>query len=224
MGWEVNADSFYRMIKRFWLYGSVKEIMITEGGAFYKDQLINGQVKDVERISYFNQYLHALLKAKQEGINISGYLAWTLMDNFEWSEGYNARFGLVHVDFKTQLRTIKNSGYWFRDLLKKWWLVFIKFDAFKSGSCEYILFANAQLNYTIPAYTGYAILLKKRVLIYFNFKNLFKTGTTWIRNFSILFISKRQGLKKAGKNIAEIASIELSGTVTDGIHYNKKER
>lgn len=117
MGWEVNADSFYRMIKRFWLYGGVKEIMITESGAFYKDQLVNGVVNDTQRVLYFQQYLNALLRAKKEGINIGGYFAWTLTDNFEWAEGYHARFGLVHVDFTTQLRTIKQSGYWFRDFL-----------------------------------------------------------------------------------------------------------
>lgn len=118
MGWEINADSFYRVLKRFWLYGSVKEIMVTENGAFFKDTLTNGVINDQERISYYKQYLHAMYKAKQEGVNVKGYFAWTLMDNFEWAEGYNARFGLVHVDFKTQLRTIKNSGYWWRDFLK----------------------------------------------------------------------------------------------------------
>lgn len=117
MGWEINADSFYRIIKRFWLYGNVKEIIITESGAAFKDKLINGIVNDEDRIHYHQQYLHALLKAKHEGMNVKGYFAWTLMDNFEWAEGYNARFGLIHVDFKTQLRTIKNSGYWFRDFL-----------------------------------------------------------------------------------------------------------
>jgi len=117
MGWEINADSLYWMIKRFWLYGSVKEIMITEGGAAFKDQLVNGTVNDQARINYFQQYLAAALRAKKEGVNLSGYFAWTLTDNFEWSEGYAARFGLVYTDFKTQLRTIKNSGYWFRDFL-----------------------------------------------------------------------------------------------------------
>jgi beta-glucosidase len=117
MGWEINADSFYRMIKRFWLYGGVKEIIITEGGACFTDHLSNGMVNDVQRIDYFKQYLGAALKAKKEGVNLNGYLAWTLTDNFEWSEGVNARFGLVHLDFNTQLRTIKNSGYWFRDFL-----------------------------------------------------------------------------------------------------------
>lgn len=119
MGWEINADSFYRMIKRFWMYGSVKEIMITEGGAAFKDLLVNGVVDDARRIDYFKQYIAAAGKAKNEGVKLSGYLAWTLTDNFEWSEGYQARFGLVHVDINTQLRTIKNSGYWFRNFLNK---------------------------------------------------------------------------------------------------------
>lgn len=117
MGWEINADSLYWMIKRFWLYGSVKEIMITESGAAFKDQLVNGAVNDEARVDYFRQYLAAALRAKKEGVNLSGYFAWTLTDNFEWSEGYAARFGLVYTDFKTQLRTIKHSGYWFRDFL-----------------------------------------------------------------------------------------------------------
>ena len=117
MGWEINADSFYRMLKRFWHYGSVKEIMVTESGAFFKDVLHNGTIHDEQRIQYFQQYIAAMHKAKLEGVNVKGYFAWTLMDNFEWSEGFNARFGLIHVDFKTQLRTIKDSGYWWRDFL-----------------------------------------------------------------------------------------------------------
>ena len=117
MGWEINADSFYRTIKRVWLHGGVKEIIITENGSSFKDTIKNGVIADDERIDYFQEHLQAVLKAKKEGVNIKGYFAWTLMDNFEWSEGYQARFGLVHVDFKTQLRTIKNSGYWWRDFL-----------------------------------------------------------------------------------------------------------
>jgi len=117
MGWEINPDSFYRILKRFSKYDCVKEIIVSENGAMFKDELINGVINDEGRIDYFQKYLAALLRAKKEGINIKGYFAWTLTDNFEWSEGYNARFGLIHMDFKTQLRTIKNSGYWFRDLL-----------------------------------------------------------------------------------------------------------
>jgi beta-glucosidase len=117
MGWEINADSFYRMLKRFADYEGVKEIIVTENGAYFKDELVNGVINDVQRIQYFQDYLKAMLKAKQEGVNVKGYFAWTLMDNFEWSEGYKPRFGLIHVDFKTQLRTIKNSGYWWRNFL-----------------------------------------------------------------------------------------------------------
>ena len=119
MGWEINAESFYRMIKRFWAYGNIKKITISEGGAFFKDQLMNGVINDAHRIQYFQDYLQAMLKAKQEGVNIDGYLVWTLTDNFEWAEGYHARFGLVHIDFNTQLRTIKNSGYWWRKFINE---------------------------------------------------------------------------------------------------------
>ncbi len=118
MGWEINAESFYRTIKKIWLYGGVKEIIITENGAAFKDELKNGVINDMERIAYFKGHLQAVLKAKREGANIKGYYTWTLMDNFEWSEGYHPKFGLVHVDVKTQLRTIKNSGYWWRDFLQ----------------------------------------------------------------------------------------------------------
>ena len=117
MGWEINADSHYRLLKRFWLYGGVKEIIVTESGAAFRDEVEGGRVDDQARIDYYRQYLSAVLRAKKEGVNIQGFFAWTLMDNFEWAEGYRARFGLIHVDFGTQLRTIKSSGYWFRDWL-----------------------------------------------------------------------------------------------------------
>ncbi len=117
MGWEINADSFYNSIKQFSAYPGVKNIMITENGAAFHDKLIDGKVNDQERIAYFEIYLAALLKAKEEGINITGYMAWTLMDNFEWAEGYDARFGLIYVDFNTQQRSIKNSGHWWKRFL-----------------------------------------------------------------------------------------------------------
>lgn len=117
MGWEISPDGFYNILKKYWKYDAVKEIIVTESGAAFTDKMINGQVIDEQRMQYHQQYLQALLQAKNEGIGIKGYMAWTLTDNFEWSEGYHARFGLVHVDFKTQLRTVKQSGYWFRDFL-----------------------------------------------------------------------------------------------------------
>lgn len=117
MGWEINSDSFYHIIKQFAAYPNIREIMITENGAAFNDKLVNGKVADHERIAYFQVYLSALLKAKKEGVNITGYMAWTLIDNFEWSEGYEAKFGVVYNDFKTQERIIKESGYWWRDFL-----------------------------------------------------------------------------------------------------------
>ncbi len=118
MGWEVNADRFYNIVKQFAAYPNIKNIMITENGAAYHDKLINGKVEDPERIEYFKLYLKALLKLKKEGINVTGYMAWTLMDNFEWAEGFTARFGLIYNDFKTQERSIKDSGYWWQNFLK----------------------------------------------------------------------------------------------------------
>jgi len=118
MGWEVNADSFYNIIKQFAAYPNINNIMITENGAAYHDKLTNGNIVDTERIEYYKLYLAALLKVKNEGIDIAGYMAWTLMDNFEWAEGYNARFGLVHTDFKTLKRTIKYSGHWWHEFLR----------------------------------------------------------------------------------------------------------
>ncbi|MGG9970525.1 GH1 family beta-glucosidase [Ferruginibacter sp. SUN002] len=117
MGWEIDPESFCRMIKRFSSYNPTGDIIVAENGAYFKDKLIGGVVADNERIGYYQQYIHAMKVAIDEGVPVKGYFAWTLMDNFEWAEGYKARFGIVHVDFRTQLRTIKNSGYWWRDFL-----------------------------------------------------------------------------------------------------------
>ncbi|MCX6208281.1 MAG: GH1 family beta-glucosidase [Bacteroidetes bacterium] len=119
LGWEINADSFYNIIRKIAAYHNVKNIIVTENGACFNDKIVNGVVNDTERINYFNTHLTALHKLHKEEPKLKGYFAWTLLDNFEWSEGYKARFGLVYVDFITQLRTIKQSGYWWRDFLKK---------------------------------------------------------------------------------------------------------
>ena len=117
MGWEVAPEGMYNIIKQFAKY-PVKEIIITENGAAFPDQLKNGQVHDPQRIDFYKRYLQNVLKAKNEGVNVTGYFAWTLIDNFEWAEGLRPRFGLVYNDFDTQERTVKDSGYWFREFLK----------------------------------------------------------------------------------------------------------
>lgn len=117
MGWEVDPSGIYRILKQFGEYG--KPIIVTENGVAYKDVVEDKKVHDTKRIKFFEDYLLNVLKAKNEGVDIRGYYIWTLLDNFEWAEGYHPRFGIVHVDFKTQERTIKDSGYWFQQLLKK---------------------------------------------------------------------------------------------------------
>lgn len=119
MGWEINPDSFINIIKQYAAYPKIKSLMVTENGAAYHDKVSEHQVHDEARIAYFEQHLAALLKAKQDGLNVTGYMAWTLTDNFEWAEGFNARFGLVHTDFKTQERIVKDSGHWFQKFLNR---------------------------------------------------------------------------------------------------------
>lgn len=117
MNWEVYPDGLYRSVKQFSQY-PVKQLIITENGAAFNDVIDHNSVRDESRIKYFESYLKGLLKAKNEGANVTGYFAWTLLDNFEWAEGFRPRFGLVHVDFATQERIIKDSGKWFANFLK----------------------------------------------------------------------------------------------------------
>jgi beta-glucosidase len=73
-------------------------------------------IRDTRRIDYHRQYLQALARAIGDGADVRGYHAWSLMDNFEWAEGFSQRFGLAYVDFKTQQRTIKESGRWYANV------------------------------------------------------------------------------------------------------------
>src|SRR6218665_343845 len=117
MGWEVYPPALYHVLKKFNKYEGIRKIIITENGAAFPDTVTNGKVFDIKRTHYIQDHLEQILKAKNDGLNVEGYFVWSLTDNFEWAEGYNARFGLIHVDFETQKRTIKNSGLWFKDFL-----------------------------------------------------------------------------------------------------------
>ncbi len=118
MDGEIYPEGFYQILKQIGNYEKVKKIIVTENGTCVKDKVIDGRVNDKERVKYFEDHLAAMLKAKNEGVNIDGYFVWSLTDNFEWDKGFRPRFGLVHVDFKTLNRTMKNSGYWFKEFLK----------------------------------------------------------------------------------------------------------
>ena len=117
MNWEVYPRSIYHMLKKFAAYKGISNIIVTENGAAFKDELIDGRVDDPQRVAYLNAYLQQVLRAKNEGVPVNGYFAWSFTDNFEWAEGYRQRFGLVYVDFATQRRYVKSSGYWLRDFL-----------------------------------------------------------------------------------------------------------
>jgi len=117
MKWEVYPPSIYQMLKQFNGYPQIKKIYITENGAAFPDTVSDGKVDDPQRVAYLQQYLQQVLKAKKEGLKVSGYFIWTLTDNFEWAEGYHPRFGLIYVDFKTQQRIIKGSGHWYANFL-----------------------------------------------------------------------------------------------------------
>ena len=93
-------------------------IAITENGAAFEDVVgDDGFVEDAERLRYLGAHLEAAAAAIAEGVPLIGYFAWSLLDNFEWALGYGTRFGIVHVDFATQRRTLKASGQWYRALL-----------------------------------------------------------------------------------------------------------
>ncbi|MGB8848703.1 MAG: family 1 glycosylhydrolase, partial [Candidatus Acidiferrales bacterium] len=92
-------------------------IEVTENGCSYGDAPDeHGRVPDQRRIDFFRGYLGGVARAIKDGANIRGYHAWSLLDNFEWSEGYSQRFGFTYVDFRSQKRTIKDSGLWYGKL------------------------------------------------------------------------------------------------------------
>ena len=113
-GWEVWPQSLYEMVMRITRDYGRPVLEITENGcACNKGPGADGRINDTRRIAYHQQYLAELARAIKDGADVRGYHAWSLMDNFEWAEGFSQRFGLVSVDFRTQKRTIKSSGQWY---------------------------------------------------------------------------------------------------------------
>lgn len=117
LGWEIRPEGLGMVIDMVHKYGKYKRLVVTEGGASFNDVLADGRVHDPQRISYYESHLEQVAAARERGIDVTGYFAWSLLDNFEWAEGKAARFGLAHVDYATQQRTIKDAGYWFAQLL-----------------------------------------------------------------------------------------------------------
>lgn len=117
MNWEVHPPSIYQMLKKYTQYKNIPELLVTENGAAFPDEVREGEVLDPKRKAYLQDYIQQVLKAKKEGVNVNGYFVWSFTDNFEWAEGYFPRFGLVYVDYENQQRIIKESGKWYRDFL-----------------------------------------------------------------------------------------------------------
>ena len=119
MGWPVTPDGLEDLllrISRDW--PEIEDIAITENGAAYDEEPDeNGVVDDARRVEYLKTHLAAAGRAIQKGAPLKSYYAWSLMDNFEWAEGYNKRFGIVHVNFKTLERTVKNSGKAYAEII-----------------------------------------------------------------------------------------------------------
>ncbi|WP_425508049.1 GH1 family beta-glucosidase [Streptomyces bathyalis] len=120
MDWEVHPSGLTKTLLRMTDDYGARRLYVTENGSAYPDVVgPDGQVDDPERVRYLDEHLAACVDAVDEGVPLVGYFAWSLMDNFEWAYGYDKRFGLVHVDYPTQRRTIKSSGHHYADIVRK---------------------------------------------------------------------------------------------------------
>ena len=121
MGWEVQPEGLTRLLRRVneeYTGPTGIALAVTENGAAYDDDLVDGAVHDAERVDFLEAHLGAILDAIDEGVPVSGYFYWSLMDNFEWAWGYDKRFGIVRVDYDTQVRTPKDSAVAYAQIIQ----------------------------------------------------------------------------------------------------------
>jgi beta-glucosidase len=117
-GWEVQPPGLTDVLLRLHHLKPSLPLYITENGAAYQDALDqDGEIRDHQRIEFLDAHLRAAHDAIQEGVNLRGYFYWSLLDNFEWAEGYAKRFGLIHVDYASQRRTLKHSAHWYAKVI-----------------------------------------------------------------------------------------------------------
>jgi beta-glucosidase len=115
--WPVSPEALYWGPKFFQERYNLP-IYVTENGMASCDWVMaDGKVHDPQRIDYLQRYLRELRRAADDGVEIGGYFVWSILDNFEWGEGYTKRFGLVHVDYETQKRTLKDSALWYKGVV-----------------------------------------------------------------------------------------------------------
>jgi beta-glucosidase len=119
MGWPIDASGLTELLVRLHREYAPNRMVITENGAAFEDVVDDrGRVPDPERIAYLDAHVSAARDAIAQGVPLDGYLVWSLLDNFEWAQGYGARFGVVHVDFETQRRTPKDSAAWLSEAVR----------------------------------------------------------------------------------------------------------
>jgi beta-glucosidase len=116
MGWEVFPAGLTELLERLHADYRLPPVYIMENGAAYADRLVEGRVADVDRVRYLRSHIAAMADALESGVDVRGYFVWSLLDNFEWADGYSKRFGLIHVDYETERRTLKDSAIWYRAL------------------------------------------------------------------------------------------------------------
>lgn len=116
IGWEVYAPALKSLVENLYDRYTLPVCYITENGACYNMGVEDGEVDDQPRLDYYKNHIGIVADLIGDGFPMKGYFAWSLMDNFEWAEGYKMRFGLVHVDYDTQTRTMKKSGKWYGTL------------------------------------------------------------------------------------------------------------
>ncbi|MFB4266826.1 GH1 family beta-glucosidase [Nonomuraea sp. GTA35] len=119
MGWPIVPNCLALLLGRISRDYPGLDLMVTENGADFVDVVTGDGIHDVDRISFIEEHLRALRAAVDDGARVRGYLVWTLLDNLEWSDGYQRKFGLVHVDFATQRRRMKDSALWYRDVIRR---------------------------------------------------------------------------------------------------------
>jgi beta-glucosidase len=118
LGWPVRPHSFAALLRRLRRDYTNTPLFVHENGAAFHDAMApDGTVDDPDRCEYFARHIDVVRAAVRDGVNVRGYFAWSLMDNYEWAEGYRIRFGLVHIDFTTQRRTLKSSALWYARLI-----------------------------------------------------------------------------------------------------------
>jgi beta-glucosidase len=119
LGWPVRPQSFASMLRRLHRdYPGVPLYVHENGAAFHDIVSAGGEIEDSDRSGYIARHIDVVRQITLEGVDVRGYFAWSLLDNYEWAEGYRMRFGIVHVDFATQRRTLKSSARWYSRLIK----------------------------------------------------------------------------------------------------------